>query len=425
MPQNPKQISAEIVTVGTELLLGHLIDTNSAYLGEKLAEIGINVYYKTSVGDNEERLISVMKQAAARADIIIITGGLGPTVDDITKNAIVKLLNRKLILNEKVLEQIRGMFSKIKIRMAQNNLSQALVPSGAVVIENGNGTAPGLRLQNEEGKYFILMPGVPREMKKMTEESVIPFLKETFKLEETIRSRTLKCFGLGESTVDEKINDIFTSSTNPTIALLASHTEVKIRLTSKAKSPEAAEEAIARVEKEILRRLGENIFAVDEGSMEKTVAELLKAGELKLAVAESCTGGLISDKLTNVPGASEFLTLGVVSYSNPAKERLLNVPATALNMFGAVSKQVAGEMALGIMKLSNADICLGVTGIAGPDGGSDEKPVGLVYIALSTPSGMQIKECRFRGERIKIKEQSAQTALDMLRRYLLNNQTLN
>ncbi len=421
MPETPKQISAEIVTVGTELLLGHLIDTNSAFLGEKLAEIGINVFYKTSVGDNEERLINVLKLAGTRTDVIIITGGLGPTVDDITKNAVVKLLNRKLILSEKVLEQIRGMFSQIKVKMAQNNLSQALVPSGAVVIENGNGTAPGLRLQNEEGKYFILMPGVPREMKKMTEESVLPFLKETFKLEETIRSRTLKCFGLGESTVDEKINDIFTASTNPTIALLASHTEVKIRLTSKAKSTEAAEEAISRVEKEILRRLGDNIFAVDEGSMESKVAELLKAGKLTLAVAESCTGGLISDKLTNVPGASEFLKLGVVSYSNQAKERLLNVPPTAINMFGAVSKQVAVEMALGVKKLSNADISLGVTGIAGPGGGSEEKPVGLVYIALSTPSGMQVKECRFRGERIKIKEQSAQTALDMLRRHLLGN----
>ncbi len=421
MPETPKQISAEIVTVGTELLLGHLIDTNSAFLGEKLAEIGINVFYKTSVGDNEERLINVLKLAGTRTDVIIITGGLGPTVDDITKNAVVKLLNRKLILSEKVLEQIRGMFSQIKVKMAQNNLSQALVPSGAVVIENGNGTAPGLRLQNEEGKYFILMPGVPREMKKMTEESVLPFLKETFKLEETIRSRTLKCFGLGESTVDEKINDIFTASTNPTIALLASHTEVKIRLTSKAKSTEAAEEAISMVEKEILRRLGDNIFAVDEGSMESKVAELLKAGKLTLAVAESCTGGLISDKLTNVPGASEFLKLGVVSYSNQAKERLLNVPPTAINMFGAVSKQVAVEMALGVKKLSNADISLGVTGIAGPGGGSEEKPVGLVYIALSTPSGMQVKECRFRGERIKIKEQSAQTALDMLRRHLLGN----
>ncbi len=421
MPQNPKQISAEIVTVGTELLLGHLIDTNSAYLGEKLAEIGINVYYKTSVGDNEERLINILKQAGARADVVIVTGGLGPTVDDITKNAVVKLLNRKLLLNEKVLEQIQDRFSNIKMKMAQNNLSQALVPSGAVVIENGNGTAPGLRLQNEEGKYFILMPGVPREMKLMTEMSVLPFLKETFKLEETIRSRTLKCFGLGESTVDEKINDIFTASTNPTIALLASHTEVKIRLTSKAKSTEAAKEAISRVEKEILRRLGENIFAIDEGSMESKTAELLSTGKLTLAIAESCTGGLISDKLTNVPGASEFLKLGVVCYSNQAKERLLNVPSNAINVFGAVSKQVAEQMALGVKKISNADIGLAVTGIAGPSGGSEEKPVGLVYIALSTVSGMQVKECRFKGERIKIKEQSAQTALDMLRRSLLNS----
>ena len=420
MSEHFKQVSAEIVTVGTELLLGHLIDTNSAYLGQKLAEIGINVYFKSSVGDNDERLLNVLRQAASRADVIIITGGLGPTVDDITKNAVVKLLDRKLILNEKVLDKIRGFFAARKVRMAQNNVSQALVPSGAVVIENNNGTAPGLRLQDDNGKYYILMPGVPREMKRMTEESVLPFLKETFRLQETIKSRTLKCFGLGESTVDEKINDIFVNSTNPTIALLASHTEVKIRLTSKAKSEAAAEESIKIVEKEILRRLGDNIFAADDGSMESAVAALLTEKKLTLSVAESCTGGLITDKLTDIPGASAFLKLGIVCYSNASKEEQLKVPATALTMFGAVSRQVAGEMAMGAKKLALTDLALAVTGIAGPGGATEDKPVGLVYIALSTPTGLQTQEFRFSGDRVKIKEQSAQTALDMLRRYLIN-----
>jgi len=414
-----KKVSAEIVTVGTELLLGHIIDTNSAFISNKLAELGINVYFKTAVGDNDERLMEALKLAAKRADIIIVTGGLGPTVDDITKNSVVKLLNRNLILNERVLEKIKSFFEKRKIRMPQNNVSQALVPSGATIIENNNGTAPGLILKSEDEKIFILMPGVPREMVAMVDETVIPYLKDTFSLEGIIKSRTIKTFGLGESTIDEKIEDLFRYSTNPTIALLASHTEVKVRLTSSAKDLATAEESISKVENEIKKRLGDNVFGVDNETMEGNVAVLMTMKRLTLSVAESCTGGLIASKITNIPGSSVFFKLGAVTYSNEAKTDILRVPEQAINMFGSVSKQVAEEMALGVKKAGKSELGLALTGVAGPGGGTDEKPIGLVYIALSTETEVTVKEHRFTGDRIKIQEQAAQTALDMLRRHLL------
>ena len=414
-----KKVSAEIVTVGTELLLGHIIDTNSAFISNKLAELGINVYFKTAVGDNDERLMEALKLAAKRADIIIVTGGLGPTVDDITKNSVVKLLNRNLILNERVLEKIKSFFEKRKIRMPQNNVSQALVPSGATIIENNNGTAPGLILKSDDEKIFILMPGVPREMVQMMDETVIPYLKDTFSIEGIIKSRTIKSFGLGESTIDEKIEDLFRYSTNPTIALLASHTEVKVRLTSSAKDLATAEEAIARVENEIKKRLGDNVFGVDNETMEGNVAVLLTMKRLTLSVAESCTGGLIASFITSVPGSSVFFRFGAVTYSNEAKTDILKVPEQALNMFGAVSKQVAEEMALGVKKAGKSELGLALTGVAGPGGGTDEKPIGLVYIALSSETEVAVKEYRFTGDRIKIQEQAARTALDMLRRHLL------
>ncbi|MFH1824806.1 MAG: competence/damage-inducible protein A [Candidatus Firestonebacteria bacterium] len=429
-------MNTEIITVGTELLLGQIIDTNFAYIAQKLSEIGVNLYFKSSVGDNEKRLQDVLRIALSRSDVVIITGGLGPTVDDITKSAVTKVLNKKLILNEKILEKIKSFFEKRKVKMPQNNVSQALIPTGSIIIDNDHGTAPGLIIKTDDNKYVILLPGVPRELKAMMENSVLPFLKETFKSEGVIKSRVLKVFGLGESVIDEKIGDLFRSLSNPTIALLASHTEVKIRLTAKAKDIVTAEEMITRVENKIRERLEDNIFGIDDETMEKVVAILLFMKNLTIGVAESCTGGLISNKLTDIPGSSSYFKRGIVAYSNEAKVELLKVPEEAIRTFGAVSKEVAEEMAISIRKSSKTNLGLSVTGLAGPSGGTSEKPVGLVYIAISSEEETLCKEFRFTpfkkkipdkensltgfsGDRIKIKEQTAQSALDLLRRYLL------
>ncbi|MFH1074947.1 MAG: competence/damage-inducible protein A [Candidatus Firestonebacteria bacterium] len=411
-------MNAEIITVGTELLLGQVIDTNFAFIAQRLAEAGINLYFKTSVGDNEKRMSEILKLAVSRSDAVIITGGLGPTVDDVTRAALVKTLNLKLVLNEHVLKHIQSFFDFRRIKMSQNNVSQALVPNGATVIENKNGTAPGLIIPYNN-KFIIILPGVPREMKPMMTDTVIPFLKSHFKTEGIIKSRVLKTFGLGESRVDELIGDLFHLNTNPTIALLASHSEVKIRLTAKAKDDAEAELLISELEMKIRERLDENIFGVDDENMEKNIGMLMTMQKRTIATAESCTGGLIANKITDVPGSSSYFLRGIICYSNQSKIDTLNVKRITLDMYGAVSKQVAEEMAEGIRKVAETDIGLAITGIAGPGGGSEQKPVGLVYIALSTDNEMISRECRFSGERALIKERAAQTALDMLRRYLL------
>jgi len=413
-------MNAEIITVGTELLLGQIVDTNFAFISQRLAEAGINIYFKTSVGDNEKRISDSIKLALNRSDAVIITGGLGPTVDDVTRAALVKTFNLKLVLNENVLKHMQSFFDLRKIKMPQNNLSQALVPNGSTVIENRNGTAPGLIVPVDK-RFIIILPGVPSEMKPMMTETVIPFLKEHFKSEGILKSRVLKVYGLGESRIDELINELFRFCTNPTIALLASHLEVKIRLTARAKDEKEADELLSKLEHQLREKLHENIFAVNDDTMEKAVAMLLTLKRLTLATAESCTGGLLSSRLTDVPGSSAYFLRGAVTYSNQAKIDTLAVKKISLDMYGAVSKQVAEEMAEGARKLAGSDIGLSVTGIAGPDGGTLEKPVGLVYIAISTDNEMLSKEFRLSGDRIWIKERTAQSALDMLRRYLLQH----
>ncbi len=413
-------MNAEIITVGTELLLGQIVDTNFAFISQRLAEAGMNIYYKTSVGDNEKRISETIKLALSRSDAVIITGGLGPTVDDVTRAALVKTFNLKLVLNENVLKHMQSFFDLRKIKMPQNNLSQALVPNGSTVIENKNGTAPGLIVPVDK-RFIIILPGVPSEMKPMMTESVIPFLKEHFRSEGILKSRVLKVYGLGESRIDELINELFRFCTNPTIALLASHLEVKIRLTARAKDEKEADELLSKLELQLRDKLHENIFAVNEDTMEKAAAMLLTLKRLTLATAESCTGGLLSSRLTDVPGSSAYFLRGAVTYSNQAKIDTLAVKKISLDMYGAVSKQVAEEMAEGARKLAGSDIGLSVTGIAGPDGGTLEKPVGVVYIAISTDTEMLSKEFRFSGDRIWIKERTAQSALDMLRRYLLQH----
>lgn len=410
--------NVEIVTIGTELLLGQIIDTNSAYIGEKLASIGINVYRKTSIGDNEIRLEEYLKEVLTRVDVVIATGGLGPTVDDVTKKVACKIFKRRLILNERLLEKVKNIFKQRNIEMPESNVSQALVPQGIEIIDNNVGTAVGL-IFNENNKILILLPGVPREMKPMFEEGVIPYLRKNLKIENVIVSRILKVWGLSESAVDEKIFDLFVKLSNPTIALLASFSEIKIRITAKANDEKSALTMISDVESQIKDRLGKYIFGKDDETMEKVVSILLVMRESTVSVAESCTGGLISHKLTNVPGSSKYFERGVVVYSNEAKVKLLNVPESLMKTYGAVSKEVAKSMAENIRKISNATIGLSCTGIVGPTGATLGKPVGLVYISLATSQETITEEHRFSGEREVIKERASLTALDLLRSYLL------
>lgn len=409
---------AEIVTIGTELLLGQIIDTNSAYIGEKLASIGINVYRKTSIGDNETRLEECLREVLTRVDVVIATGGLGPTVDDVTKKVACKIFKKRLILNEILLEKVKNIFKQRNIEMPESNVSQALVPQGIEIIDNNVGTAVGL-IFNEGNKILVILPGVPGEMKPMFEEGVIPYLRKNLKIENVIVSRVLKVWGLSESAVDEKIFDLFVKLSNPTIALLASFSEIKIRITAKANDEKCALTMISEVESQIKDRLGKYIFGKDDETMEKVVGILLVMRESTVSVAESCTGGLISHKLTNVPGSSKYFERGVVVYSNEAKVKLLNVPENLIKIYGAVSKEVAKSMAENIRKISNATIGLSCTGIAGPDGGSIEKPLGLVCISLATSQETITEEHRFMGKREIIKERASLSTLDLLRRYLL------
>lgn len=410
----------EIINVGTELLLGEVVNTNAAYLAQKLAASGIELFYQTSVGDDRARLSRVLRGALKRSDIVIITGGLGPTQDDITKEVVAKILNRRLVPNKKIISHIEGRFRARGIPMPKSNYSQALVPQGATVLKNEEGTAPGLVISHE-GKTVVLLPGVPGEMKSIVERQLTPLLERKKEKNYLIISRYLKVFGLSESAVDEKIKDLMENTSNPSIGILPRETEIVIRITARTGSPELAEEMLSEMEEKIRQRLGDFIFAADQIRMEEVVGMLLEVKKRSLAVAESCTGGLISHLLTNVPGISRRFLEGVIAYSNQAKVNILKVPQEIIHRYGAVSSQTAEAMAQGVKKLARSHLGLAITGIAGPGGGSIEKPVGLVYIALADGRGVNSRRERFLGEREEIKARAAQTALDMLRRYLIEN----
>lgn len=409
-------MDAEIIAVGSELLLGQIANTNAQYISQRLSSVGLNVYYHTVVGDNRKRLLSALEIACKRADIIITTGGLGPTMDDLTKETVAEFLGLELVLHQPSAQAIREYFSKRGRTMTENNLKQAMFPKEAIVLPNDVGTAPGAIIERD-GKTFIILPGPPYEMQPMFENHVIPYL--TRKEDQTIFSRILRIYGIGESAVEEMIKDLLENQSNPTIAPLASYGEVTLRLTVKCHRSQDPLELIKPVEDEIRRRLGEAVYGVDDDRLETVVAKLLKEKGLTLAVAESCTGGLISNMLTDVPGISENLLEACVTYSNQAKIKRLGVKPETLEAYGAVSPQTAQEMAEGILKTSGADIGLAVTGIAGPGGGSPEKPVGLAYIAIAAGNHVEVNCIYNQGNRKRIKLSTANTALDLLRRKLL------
>ncbi|AJH02014.1 competence/damage-inducible protein A [Clostridium beijerinckii] len=409
-------MKAEIIAIGTEILLGDIINSNAQYLAQELAALGIDMYYQQVVGDNEIRIMHAFDEAYSRSDIIITTGGLGPTDDDITKEVAAKYFNKKLIQDENSIKKIRDYFKFRERAMTQNNLKQGLIPEGATVINNNNGTAPGVIIE-DDNKIMIILPGPPKEMKPMFEESVKPYLQE--KSDSILVSRVVKILGIGESAVAEEIKDLIDAQTNPTIAPYAKDVGVMLRITAKAETKDEAIKLIEPIEEEIKNRLGDNVYATEDINIEEVVARLLIEKKLTISTAESCTGGMIASYLINYPGISEVFLEGAVTYSNEAKHNRLGVNNDILNKYGAVSEETAREMVIGIAKTANTDVSIVTTGIAGPEGGTLEKPVGLVFIGVYAQGKVTIQKCLFKGDRNKVRLQATITGLDMLRRILI------
>ncbi len=410
-------LTAEIIAIGSELLTPDRTDTNSLWLTEKLNAIGVEVKLKTIVGDDDARLEETIKDAVRRSRIVIMTGGLGPTEDDITRKIASRALGRRLSLDEKVLEQIREKFVGWGRKMPEINARQAMVIEGAEVLDNPRGTAPGMFLEHE-GRAIVLLPGPPREMRPMFEESILPKLSAKAGGVRVAR-RILRVAGMGESAVDERIAPVYTQYKNPQTTILFNRSEIEIHLTAQGKTEKDAELLLDGLAGQIEERLGDSIFAFRGETMEEVVGLRLAVGGFTLATAESCTGGLIAQRLTEVPGSSTYFTEGIVAYSNEAKVRLLGVPSDLIAEYGAVSAPVAEAMADGARLRAETDFAISITGIAGPDGGSEDKPVGLVYIALSDDAHTEHRKLMIPGDRQLIRWRSSQAALDLLRRRLI------
>lgn len=411
-------MNCEIICVGTELLLGDIVNTNAQYLAQKLSLAGVDVYHQIVVGDNLERLVDAINTASKRADIIITTGGLGPTDDDITRYGIAKALGVEVVLDEPSLKKIKEIFMRSGRPMPSINERQAYIPAGSRAIENNNGTAPGI-IGEYGNKIYIALPGPPREMKPMFEEHILPYLME--KSNYTIKSRTLKVIGIGESAIQETLGEIMLNQKNPTIALYAKDGEVHIRITSKEKNLIEADKKIKEIENKIVNILKNNVYGYDNDSLESVVNDLLQKRKLTVSFAESCTGGMISSRFTDIPNASVSFLNGIVCYSNEAKINILGVKRETIEKYGAVSMETAEEMARCIKKISKTDIGLSVTGIAGPTGGTEKKPVGLCYIGIDTGNEVKVFSNIFNGNRNKIRQLAATKALDILRRTIIEN----
>ena len=410
-------MTVELISVGTELLLGNIVNTNAAYLAEQCAGMGLSCFYQTVVGDNEERLAQTLKTALERSDIVILSGGLGPTQDDLTKETAAGVLGKKLRMDGHSKKRLQEYFAKRKMEITDNNWKQAMVPEDAIVIDNENGTAPGI-IMEEGGKRVILLPGPPGELIPMFEGAVYPYLAGVEP--GVIYSQTVKLCGIGESKAETVAADLISGQENPTIAPYAKTGEVHFRITAKASAEKEAKKLIKPVVKELKNRFGMNVYTTNEKvTLEQAVVDLLLANRLTVTTAESCTGGLLSARLTSVPGVSEVFKSGQVTYSNKAKHKLLGVKKPSLDKYGAVSENVAKEMAKGAAAPSRADVAVAITGIAGPDGGSSEKPVGLVYIACNVRGKTKVKSWHFSGNRTKVRENSVVAALTLMRQCIL------
>lgn len=407
-------MKAEIISIGTELLLGHIVNTNASFLSQKLAEAGIDVYRQATVGDNVERLCNSIKTSLRRSDMVIMSGGLGPTIDDVTIEAISILTGRPLVLNKAILKDLKHYFKLKKVRCPKESIRQAYIPKGVRWIRNSVGTAPGLIIECD-GKTIICLPGPPRELEPMFTVDIIPYIKKIAESAWSIRSRSIKIVGLAESQVNAAVRDLLELKPPTTVGIYASLGVVQLKIMAKAKDEKSAALAINRIERKIRLRLKEHIFGCDDQTLEGAVGRLLLKKKVTIATAESCTGGLISNRLTNVSGSSGYFMMGTVTYSNASKAATLDVPKSLIDKYGAISSQVALKMAKGIKRLASSNIGLSTTGIAGPGGGTKTKPVGLVYIAFVTGKKALVREFRFRGTREEIKFQASQAALDIIR----------
>lgn len=406
-------MKAEILCVGTELLLGDILNTNTQYLSQQLALYGIDVYYQSVVGDNDSRLKELLEQVYDRSDLVITTGGLGPTEDDLTKETIASFFQRKLVLHEETLEELKAFFSKRGAKVNEGNKKQAYLPEGSIILHNDKGTAPGCIIE-ENNKIMVMLPGPPREMQHMFQSYVVPFLKE--RSMDTMESKLLRVFGIGEGHMEEKIQDIIHSQGNPTIAPYAKDYDCVIRITAKAETSQKCKEKIQEVEKKIRARLGEYIYSSGEETLDQLVPRLLVEKGITISMAESCTGGMLSSMLVEYPGVSKIFQQGFVTYSNEAKIKYVQVQPETLETYGAVSEQTAAEMAQGAAQVSQSHIGVGITGIAGPGGGTEEKPVGLVYVGLYYNGQVQVQRWLLNGDRQRIRKRTCLQVLDWIRR---------
>ena len=408
----------ELLAVGTELLLGNTANTDAQMLSQELSALGLNVYYHSVVGDNPERLRRAVELAMSRADVLITTGGLGPTCDDLTKRVVAEAFGKKLVYHSECARAIRDYFAVSGRVMTDNNLQQAWLPEGCTILENRWGTAPGCAFQSGEN-YVVMLPGPPRECLPMFREEAAPWLARLS--EGVIRSRTLRVFGWGESQVESLLRERMDGLTNPTLAPYAKEGEMELRVTAKAVDERTAEALITPVEQEVRAVLGGLIYGTGEDSLEKVVLEGLRAQGLTLGTAESCTGGLLAKRLTDLPGASAVFRGGVVSYTNGVKAGVLGVPQTLLDEQGAVCADVARAMAQGARRVLGCDVAVATTGVAGPDSDERGNPVGLVYVAMAAPDGCWVRELHLGGareRRDRVRTLAANHGFDMVRRWL-------
>lgn len=413
--------SAEILCIGTELLLGEILNSNAQYLAQRLAELGIPHHIQTVVGDNVERIHEQLRLAQSRSSIVITTGGLGPTPDDLTHSALASYFGVPLIQRAEIVTDLEAKFAQRGRVMTPSNLRQAQIPKGADILPNPVGTAPGLLWETAPNFTVFTFPGVPREMHAMWDETAVPYLKSQGWGQQVFHSKVLRHWGVSESGLAEKIGDLFTL-TNPTVAPYAGKGEVRIRITAKAATVKDAEALVNPVAEKIKGIAGLDNYGADDDTLPKVTGELLKAAGQTVALAESCTGGGIGQQLTAVPGSSDYFVGSVVSYANNVKQRLLGVSASDLIEYGAVSEAVARQMAIGVKQALGTDWGISATGIAGPGGGTEDKPVGLVYIGIAKPDGtVTVREHRFGGTRGRewVRWVAAQAAIDGLRRLLL------
>lgn len=419
-------MKAEIIAVGTELLLGDIVNTNARFLARELANIGVDVYHQAVVGDNENRLLEEFERAFENCELIITSGGLGPTEDDLTKETAAKYLNKELVLHQKSLDELNNFFKKINREITDNNKKQCYFPNDAIILENPNGTAPGcIMINKEDGKEKIIavLPGPPRELEPMFLNHVVPFLEK--KSNCILKSQVLRIFGVGESTVETIVKDLIDNQSNPTIAPYVKNVEAILRITAKGKNEEQCDALIAPVADEIKNRLGIAVYATGETSLETVLGDMLVERGLTIATAESCTGGLLAGTIINYPGISEVFLEGAVTYSNEAKMKRLGVKVETLEKFGAVSEETAKEMAEGIAKAAGTNIGISTTGIAGPGGGTVEKPVGLVYVGIYLNGTVIAKKFNFAGDRERVRLQTVLYAMDLLRRLIMEQDGVN